>query len=82
MATVTNWIDHLNKPAEEVAGAIYPGAGSSEGLLVILAIILWVGWHVLTAKSESDELNRLGRDDSIQRNSQLRDAYYGKFDPL
>ena len=54
MATVTNWIDHLNKPAEEVAGAVYPGAGSSEGLLVILAIILWVGWHVLTAKSESD----------------------------
>ena len=42
MATVTNWIDHLNKPAEEVAGAIYPGAGSSEGLLVILAIIIWI----------------------------------------
>ena len=42
MATVTNWIDHLNKPAEEVAGAIYPGAGSSEGLLVILAIIICV----------------------------------------
>ena len=40
MATVTNWIDHLNKPAEEVAGAIYPGAGSSEGILVILAIII------------------------------------------
>jgi len=35
MATVTNWIDHLNKPADQVAGAIYPGAGSSEGLLVI-----------------------------------------------
>jgi hypothetical protein len=33
MATVTNWIDHLNKPAEEVVGAVYPGAGSSEGLL-------------------------------------------------
>ena len=63
MATVTNWIDHLNKPAEEVAGAVYPGAGSSEGILVIIAIILWVGWHVLTAKSESDELSRLaGRD--------------------
>ena len=61
MATVTNWIDHLNKPAEEVAGAIYPGAGSSEGLLVILAIIIWIGWHVLTAKSESDELERLAR---------------------
>ena len=38
MATVTNWIDHL-KPAEEVAGAIYPGAGSVEGILVILRFI-------------------------------------------
>ncbi len=56
MATVTNWIDHLNKPADQVAGAIYPG-----GLLVILAIIVWVGWHVLTSKSESEELERLAR---------------------
>ena len=53
MATVNNWIDHLNKPAEEVVGAVYPGAGSVEGLLVIIGIILWVGWHVLTARSES-----------------------------
>ena len=37
------------------------GAGSSEGLLVILAVIIWIGWHVLTAKSESDELERLAR---------------------
>ena len=59
MATVTNWIDHLS--AEEVVGAVYPGAGSSEGILVIIAIIIWVGWHVLTAKSESDELSRLAR---------------------
>ena len=34
MATVTNWIDHLNKPAEEVAGAVYPGAGSMETCLL------------------------------------------------
>ena len=61
MATVTNWIDHLNKPAEEVAGAIYPGAGSSETLLVILGFVLWIGWHVLTARSESEELERLSR---------------------
>ena len=59
MATVSNWIDHLS--AEEVAGAIYPGAGSVEGILVIIALILWVGWHILTAKSESDELSRLAR---------------------
>jgi len=61
MATVTNWIDHLNKPAEEVVGAVYPGAGSSEGLLVILGIVLWIGWHVLTARSESEKLEKLAR---------------------
>ena len=31
MATVTNWIDHLS--AEEVVGAVYPGAGSMEKLV-------------------------------------------------
>ena len=59
MATVTNWIDHLS--ADEVVGAVYPGAGSSETLLVILGIVLWLGWHVLTAKSESEELSRLAK---------------------
>jgi len=59
MATVTNWIDHLS--AKEVAGAVYPGAGSSETLLVILGIVLWIGWHVLTAKTESEKLSRLAR---------------------
>ena len=38
MATVSNWIDHLNKPAEEVGGSVYPGAGSSEFILVLLLI--------------------------------------------
>ena len=61
MATVTNWIDHLNKPAEEVAGAVYPGAGSMETTLVIIGVVLWLGWHVLTARSESEELSRLAR---------------------
>ena len=60
MATVTNWIDHLS--AEEVVGAVYPGAGSSETLLVIVGIVLWIGWHVLTARSESEELSRLARN--------------------
>ena len=61
MATVTNWIDHLNKPAEEVAGAIYPGAGSSEGLLVIIGFIIWIGWHVIAARQESEKLEKLAR---------------------
>jgi hypothetical protein len=61
MATVTNWIDHLNKPAEEVVGAVYPGAGSSEGLLVILGIVLWIGWHILTARQESEKLEKISR---------------------
>ena len=59
MATVTNWIDHLS--ADEVVGAVYPGAGSSETLLVILGIVIWIGWYVITARSESEELSRLAR---------------------
>ena len=61
MSTVSNWIDHLNKPAGEVAGSIYPGAGSSEFLLVLLLIAVWIGWTFITNKSESDELERLSR---------------------
>ena len=59
MATVTNWIDHLS--AKEVAGAVYPGAGSTETLLVIIGVVLWIGWHVLTAMSEDEELSKLAR---------------------
>ena len=64
MATVTNWIDHLS--AKEVVGAVYPGAGSTETLLVILGIVIWIGWHVITNKSESEELSRLARKDMVQ----------------
>ena len=58
MATVTNWIDHLS--AAEVKGAIYPGVGT-EGILVIVGLVIWIGWHVLTNNSESNELERLAR---------------------
>ena len=58
MATVTNWIDHLS--AAEVKGAIYPGVGT-EGILVIIGLVLWIGWHVLTNNSESEELEKLAR---------------------
>jgi len=59
MATVTNWIDHLS--AKEVAGAVYPGAGSTESLLVIIGIVLWIGWHVVTNMQETEELQKLAR---------------------
>ena len=58
MATVSNWIDHLNKPAEEVAGAGYPGVGS-EGILVLVLFVIWIGWTVVSSKQESDKLSKL-----------------------
>ena len=58
MATVNNWIDHLS--AAEVKGAVYPGVGT-EGVLVIIALIIWIGWHVITNASESKELSDLAR---------------------
>ena len=58
MATVTNWIDHLS--AKEVQGAIYPGVGS-EGILVIIAIVIWIGWHVLQNMSETKHMEKLAR---------------------
>ena len=60
MATISNWIDHLNKPAEEVAGAVYPGVGS-EGILVLILAVIWIGWTVVSAKQESDKLSELAR---------------------
>ena len=58
MATVTNWIDHLS--AAEVQGAIYPGV-VTEGILVIVLLVIWIGWHVITDASESKELQQLAR---------------------
>ena len=58
MATVTNWIDHLS--AAEVKGAIYPGVGT-EGVLVIILLVIWIGWHVITGMAESKEQEQLAR---------------------
>ena len=55
---VTNWIDHLS--AKEVAGAIYPGVGT-EGVLVLIAVVIWIGWHTITEKQEADELKKLAK---------------------
>ena len=58
MATVTNWIDHLS--AAEVKGAIYPGVGT-EGILVLIGFVLWIGWHVVQAMQEQEKLDKLAR---------------------
>jgi len=58
MATVSNWIDHLS--AAEVQGAVYPGVGT-EGILVIALLVIWIGWHVITVTSESEDLSKLAR---------------------
>ncbi len=58
MATVTNWIDHLS--ASEVQGAIYPGVGT-EGILVLILFVIWIGWHVIASKQESEKLSKLAR---------------------
>ena len=58
MATVTNWIDHLS--ASEVQGAIYPGVGT-EGILVLVGIVLWIGWHVISNMQESRKMDEIAR---------------------
>ncbi len=65
MATVTNWIDVIS--AKEAVGAVYPGAGTmvgtmpNETLLVIIGVVLWIGWHVITSMSESEKLSKIAR---------------------
>ena len=58
MATVTNWIDHLS--AAEVQGAVYPYVGT-EGIMVIVLLVIWIGWHVITGASEQAEQDKLAR---------------------
>ena len=58
MATVTNWIDHLS--AAEVKGAVYPFVGT-EGVLVIVLLVIWIGFHVITGAAEQSEHDKLAR---------------------
>ena len=58
MATVTNWIDHLS--ASEVQGDDYPGVGT-KGVLVIIGIVLWLGWHVISNMQEKEKLDKIAR---------------------
>ncbi|MBO6465177.1 MAG: hypothetical protein HVK43_00995 [Pelagibacteraceae bacterium] len=58
MATVTNWIDHLS--AAEVQGAVYPGVGT-EGILVLVLVVIWIGWHVMADMQETSKSKAIAR---------------------
>ena len=62
---VKNWIEHLQTDVDSATEGvqvanIYPGAGS-EGILVLIAFVIWIGWHVISAKQESDKLAKLAK---------------------
>ena len=38
-----------------------PAGQYAKGILVILGLIIWIGWHVITAKQEKEELEKLAR---------------------
>ena len=66
MATITNWITHITTDTDaategiQVGSAIYPMVGT-EGLLVILLLVIWIGWHVMTYASEDEKLAQLSK---------------------
>jgi hypothetical protein len=66
MATVTDWIKHLTTDTSgadvgtQVQGAVYPGVGT-EGVLVIILLVIWIGWHVIAGTSEEEEQDKLAR---------------------
>lgn len=51
-------------------GPIYPFVGS-EGLMVIIAVIFWVVWHILQIRAENrqldDEARQLKQGNNLQK---------------
>jgi hypothetical protein len=47
---MTSWAVDLKD-----VGAIYPFPGT-EVLLVILGIVFWIGWHIIQARQENQEI--------------------------
>jgi hypothetical protein len=50
--------------------AVYPWQGS-EMLMVVVAIVVWIGWHIVQIRQEDaeyrDDIARFGSTDSIKR---------------
>lgn len=56
-------------------GAIYPFQGS-EGFLVILLVLFWIGFHVLQTRAENREFDRdISADQSGKETRRLIEAY-------
>ncbi len=45
-------IESFSNPAE--IGAIYPFVGT-EVALTVIAFVLWIAWHVVTAREENEQ---------------------------
>jgi hypothetical protein len=63
---LTSWAVDLKD-----VGAIYPFQGY-EGLMVILLLIFWIGWHVLQLRNEAREIRH--EVDADPRGDEARDA--------
>ena len=65
MATVESWGGNIAD-----IGPVYPMVGT-EGLLVVIAVALWIVWHVIQAKRENreyeDQIRKYGGAESLKR---------------
>ncbi|MAJ23686.1 MAG: hypothetical protein CMI75_07905 [Candidatus Pelagibacter sp.] len=44
----------------QVAGEIYPMVGT-EGWLLLIAVVIWLAWHIATGNGEAEEHKKLSR---------------------
>ena len=65
MATVESWGGTITE-----IGPMYPMVGT-EGLLVIIGLVLWIVWHVIQANRENreyeDQIHKYGGRESLKR---------------
>ena len=55
MATISNWDGNILD-----IGPIYPGVGL-EVPMVIVAVVVWIGWHILQIRQENRRLESQAR---------------------
>lgn len=67
---MTDWAVDLADVA-----AIYPFQGS-EMLMYIIALVFWIGWHVMQMRQETAEL---GRDSEADRDGSHTKAWIAKY---